>query len=190
MNFNKSRFAQTGMYLVTLLILATNGCTITRVPEPKKIGELHEGGRIAYLLQSGDPGFDKKVQHGLIVTETEISLSSKWGCAGTDIPGTKTALGTGNQNTQLIMAACPDSGIAARICGDLVLNGFSDWYLPSKDELELIFQNGVGAFVSVHYWSSSQFTPNEAWHRWFFTGEPVSTGAKVGTAYVRAVRSF
>jgi hypothetical protein len=109
-----------------------------------------------------------------------------------EIPGADgTALGTGNQNTIDIVARCTTEGIAAKLCSDLVLNGFSDWYLPSKDELNKLYLNSaaVGDFASSFYWSSTEFTDERAWSQRIINGIQ-STGNKIWMWHVRAIRSF
>ena len=122
------------------------------------IGQAALGGKIAYCLQPGDVGFDSNVTHGLVATIADLG-SAQWGCELTLISGADgTAIGTGNQNTIDIMAGCATAGIAARLCGDLVQGGYSDWYLPSKDELLILYVNSaaIGGFVNTYYWSSSE----------------------------------
>ena len=151
------------------------------------------GGKIAYILQSGDVGYDPIVQHGLVASLTDVAtgFGAPWGCVGTLITGADgTAIGTGSQNTTDIVTDCPTAGIAARLCDDLVTGGYSDWYLPSKDELnKLYINNACLSFVSTDYWSSSEVDANNAWRQNFGTGV-VTTVSKGGGAYVRAIRSF
>ena len=83
-----------------------------------------------------------------------------WGCAGTFISGADgTAVGTDAQNTLDILSGCPERPIAASVAFEYSLNGFSDWFLPSKDELDLMYQRlhvqGLGGFARS-YWSSSK----------------------------------
>ena len=103
---------------------------------------------------------------------------------------TKGEIGSGNQNTINIMNGCTESGIAARLCGDLVQGGFSDWFLPSKDELNLLYVNraltGMGTDI---YWSSTEGDNGNAWIQNFTFGFQ-SYVAKVSTYNVRAVRAF
>lgn len=92
------------------------------------------------------------------------------------------------------MAGCPTAGIAARLCGDLVQGGYSDWYLPSRDELVQVWNNrGVIGIVTpaFAYWTSSQTDPNSAYFVRWTDGVPFFFSSKSDTQpYVRAVRSF
>ena len=146
------------------------------------IGDSYQGGKVAYIDGTGI--------HGLIAA-TADQVSSEWGCYGTAISGADgTAIGTGNQNTIDIMAGCATAGIAARICGDLVEGGYSDWYLPSKDELNQLYINktAIGGFRTSYYWSSSEYGAYHAWLQGFANYQGIYS--KFYPYYVRAVRAF
>lgn len=152
------------------------------------IGDFYQGGYICYLLVSGDPGYSSTVQHGIIGASSDQG-TAVWGCSGTTISGTNTGIRTGQANTTAILGGCATSGIAAKLCDDLVLNGYSDWYLPSAEEAVTLRQSFMSLGYGKRYWSSSQYSSTD--------GACIETdyggygpAAKTNTYYIRAVRSF
>jgi len=147
------------------------------------IGQSYGGGIIFYIDGTG--------QHGLIAATSDQSTGAEWGCVGTLIGGTSTAIGSGQANTTIIVNGCSQAGIAARICDDLILNGYSDWFLPSKDELNQMYiqRTVIGGFTTYAQWSSSEYDANGAWSQFFGNGSTQDSW-KWALDHVRAVRAF
>jgi hypothetical protein len=103
-----------------------------------------------------------------------------------------TAIGTGQANTAAIVTAQGAGTYAANVCVQLLLNGFNDWYLPSKDELQQLYtqKTVVGNFTSNYYWSSSELNGTYAWSQRYSDGFQYNLGAKWIPNYVRPIRSF
>ncbi len=156
------------------------------------IGSAFQGGKLAYILLVSDPGYIIGQTHGIIAASYDQSIGAAWGCIGTTLTGADgEILGTGKQNTIDITTECTNAGIAAKLCADLVLNGYSDWSLPSKDELDVLYlnQTAIGNFATKEYWSSTEFIINYSWFQNFLDGKPES-GLKDYKANVRAIRYF
>ncbi|OYU82749.1 MAG: hypothetical protein CFE24_14330 [Flavobacterium sp. BFFFF2] len=168
----------------SFVLNTTPNCSFDKTIVNVAIGQPLEGGVIAYVDNSG--------KHGLIVAPMIQSTSAEWGCNGTELSGGYgRSIGSGNQNTIEIMNGCSTAGIAARICGDFVLDGYSDWYLPSKDELIYFYNNraAIGGFGNNIYWTSSQNSSGTSWVVDFNWGNFTIINKNYSYA-VRAVRSF
>jgi uncharacterized protein (TIGR02145 family) len=148
------------------------------------IGSNYAGGIVFYIDSTG--------QHGLVCAPSSQGWF-EWGCVMSNIGGTSLALGSGQVNTNLILSRCPTRPIAASVCDDLVLNGYSDWYLPSGEELQLMYSNlfvqNTGGLTNSWYWSSSEYPGYYAWYMPFDIGNLQWRG-KDTVQTVRAVRSF
>jgi hypothetical protein len=171
-------YLQNGGFVIIPGISAAN-------PPPLAIGDSYQGGIIFYLDGSGG---------GLIAAPTDQSAGAQWGCYGTTISGADgTAIGTGAQNTIDIETGCTTQITAAEICSNLQLAGYTDWYLPSKDELDMMYVNlhmqGLGGFSISSYWSSTEYNNVYAWKQIFSNGwqDPF---IKSFSGFVRAVRAF
>jgi len=156
------------------------------------VGASYGGGVIAYLLQSGDIGYDPSVQHGLIAATSDQSTGVQWyNGSYTNTYATGTAIGTGLSNTMAIIANQGAGSYAAKVARSYRGGGNTDWYLPSKDELNKLYINrvSIGGFASAFYWSSSESFSNYVWNQYFLNGHQVN-GGRLGPGYVRAVRAF
>ena len=183
----------------TLTITGTSTLTgspisVTATAEYKPvIGDFKYGGVIFYI--------DETEKHGLVCAVSDQSSDATWGCSGTIIPGADgTAIGTGEQNTIDIEAECTDAGTAADICANLTLNSFSDWFLPSIDELNEMYDNKItinatatansgAAFADDSYWSSTENSSLTA-QAIDFTDGTFKNNGKAGFFVVRAIREF
>ncbi|MBI9052290.1 MAG: DUF1566 domain-containing protein [Bacteroidales bacterium] len=166
--------------------------TATATPKPA-IGDFYAGGVVFYLDATGT--------HGLVCAVTDQSDDAKWGCKETTIDGADgTTIGTGAQNTLDILAGCFTEGTAADLCSKLDLNGYDDWFLPSEDELNEMYENkatinttalanGGTAFTDDTHWSSSEENFILA-HAIDFTDGTFLNNGKAGFFVVRAIREF
>lgn len=146
-------------------------------------GVTYQGGLVFYIDGTG--------QHGLVCAPTDQSTGAPWGNPTAAIT-TGYNVGTGNQNTINIVTNCSTVGIAARICYDLDLNGYTDWFLPSMGEINLMYTNlklnSFGGFALANYWSSTM--PVGEPYIFNFVTNTQSYADKSYTFYVRAVRAF
>jgi hypothetical protein len=153
-------------------------------------GQTGPGGGIVFF----DKGNNSGGWQYLEAVPSDHSTLIEWGCYGTSILGTQLSVGNGEANTALIVAGCNETTFAAKLCADLTLGGQNDWFLPSRDELNLMYRNlhvnGVGGFdVSNLYWSSSEVDSFNAWYFVFYNGY-AGYSDEDSTYYVRAVRAF
>ena len=160
------------------------------------VREAYGGGFIIYLDDSGE--------HGLIASEIDQSAGIIWdngtNCIKTNV--TAITLGSGQANTTRIVSILGLGNYPAKICDDLILNGFSDWFLPSLQEFDCIWKSLPASEVKYNlkgqfYWTSSEVIANEstqscyAWAQSIYSGEQANWWRKDNnTPYVRAVRAF
>ena len=163
---------------------------------PICIGSEAYGGIIFYVDESGE--------HGLVASVEDLEETYEWGCYNVEVEGADgISIGTGYQNTMDIV----NQGCATEILGgitaaqaaiDAEINGYSDWYLPSKDEFvemnNTIGYGGgnIGGFEtsnSTVCWSSSEDNINRAWVVNFDDGD-AGYGYKSSPYRVRVIRAF
>ena len=185
---------------VTYTVIAADSSTQTYVVTVYRIGKSYQGGKIAYILESGDFGYSPTVPHGLIAATADEDGGAGiiWALPdfeSTSVPGTSTAIGSGAANTDKIIAQNgAGSTYAAGLARAYAGGGYSDWYLPSKGELNKLFLNrvAIGGFETTalpYYWNSSEWAADMAWFQAFDTALQSANG-KDSSARVRAVRSF
>lgn len=167
----------------------------TREYAPGDVGPA--GGLIFYV----NPDYATDKWRYLEAAPFDQSAGAKWGCFRRQIAGARgTAVGTGQQNTRDMLAACPDPGTAAALCASLNVNGVGGWFLPSRDELTLLYRNltatrvadfgEAGRADNFSYWASSQLTADMAAHVDFADLGRQHFDDKDFPRRVRAIRAF
>jgi hypothetical protein len=161
----------------------------TITPPPPAAGDNYGGGKIFYIFQPGDSGYVAGQYHGLIAATSDTQGYRVFGCRGWP-SGTSTALGTGAANTTTLLG-CSESNFAAKLARAVRDGGYTDWYLPSKDELNKLYlnRNLVGNFIDVNYWSSSESNCCYAWYQSFSDGSQ-NGDDKNAQKGIRAIRTF
>src|SRR5579859_1206109 len=128
------------LFLIPIILVACSKSN-SLVPVPK-VGDKYQGGIVFYVLQSGDPNYIPGETHGFIAAQHDLTGLYIWGCQNAPTGQFGYNLGDGSNNTQVIKNAC--SGVnAGSACNGLVLNGYSDWFLPSGMEISAMFHNKV-----------------------------------------------
>ncbi len=169
-----------------------NEIEFTTTSSQYELGQSYEGGIIFYVDATG--------QHGLIAAPSDLPTRVVWGCSGTLIDGTYGSIGSGQANTTAIINKCSDANIAARLCADLDLGGYNDWYLPSAYELGYLnlHKSHISGFDiggMDHYWTSTEAAPDpnlvcivDLMYSAFIDG--FITNGKQSLCNVRPIRSF
>jgi len=167
--------------------------TATSSPSPKvySIGDTGPAGGIVFY----DAGNSTTYGWRYLECATSDFTASWYGGSLTVTTGT--AIGTGQANTTAIIAAGGTStSYAALSCKNLTTGGYTDWFLPSREELGLLYTNlktaSLGNFSDGDYWSSSQYGYGNEYYVGFLSG-PTAYGSVTSPTYpeyVRAIRAF
>ena len=155
-------------------------------------GDFYGGGIVFYVYDNG--------RHGLIAATRDQDPAIGWSNGVMRYTNTTgDGVGSGDMNTNMIIALQTNDNqygnFAAKVCADysVTVNGvtYGDWYLPSKNELDLLFlqMSVVGGFTSEYYWSSTEFSSISAWCQNWYNGLQfnMNKSSKYG---VRAIRAF
>ena len=173
------------------VVIGLGGCGGSITPPLYIIGVAGPAGGVIFY----DKGSFTDGWQYLEAAPSDQSTGAEWGCFQIPISGADgTAVGTGKQNTIDIESGCTTAGTAADICTNLSLGGYDDWFLPSKDELNLMYENlkvsGLGGgFADALYWSSSEYSSVTAWSQYFGVFYQWDY-PKYSSYRVRAIRAF
>lgn len=162
------------------------------------VGDTVQGGVVVYVDATG--------WHGLVAAQTDETIGAtvimpwKPGPFNINFHAAADGLYAGYNNTDNIVFYSQPSGIyAAYYCSLKSSGGYTDWYLPSKYELNLVYQQRavVGGFGSNVYWSSTTWDgwpESKAWAQFFYDGGYGNgfqfDGDQQQEFRVRAVRAF
>jgi hypothetical protein len=191
----RSRF-QLSVIAIFILALGLSSCDDkTTNPTPPKtyaIGDTGPSG-VGIVFNITDGGL-----HGLESAPSDQTTTQPWSniTAGIGVTAQSTVIGAGLANSNVIIAQSGHTSSAALSCRNYTGGSLNDWFLPSRDELVLMYTNlaanGLGGFTGDLYWSSSENSGADAYTCFFNTanaGIPVSS-SKTSLCNSRAIRAF
>ena len=169
------------------------------------VGDLAPGGGYVFYVSATSINAATGISSGGIYLATAPQTwnggvsdpNASWGCGGTTLSGSfSSAVGSGAENTRLINAGCATAGIASRLADAATAGGFTDWFMPSADELTLIYSNlklsNLSNLDGANYWSSTQnasLPGGSADYRWI-GGNTAGPTDKNNALSVRPIRAF
>lgn len=170
------------------------GISALNYPVLPAIGDYRDGGVVFWVDGNGG---------GLVCAVSDQSTGAVWDDGNSVVTGvTATAIGTGASNTSSIVGIHGPGTYAAQLCNGLSLNGYSDWFLPSKGEAYEMYvnaaavnatatANGGSAFViGDGYWTSTEYNITVAWAQRMDSGYQGLATKNNFNYHVRAVRAF
>lgn len=164
----------------------------TKPEKTYKIGDRGPGGGYVFY----DKGIFSNGWRYLEAASEEFEFSAEWGAFGKNIAGTEYSVGSGKRNTNLIthvLKTVGETEKAVQRAAGITSDTYDDWFIPSKDELNLMYHNlkrkELAQFKNKDYWSSSQLSESWAWSQSFKDGQQISN-QKNGLCYIRPVRAF
>ena len=181
------------LILLIVLTILTNATYSVCQSTKHVVGEKYGGGIIFYVTENG--------LHGLIAAKNDQKAGVPWYNGLTRLSGASDdGIGAGARNTAAILAKLMADDtlgfFAAKICEDYSVKEnnitYTDWYLPSKAELNLLYQQKklVGGFVNENYWTSTEYKTNSVWIQYFGNGQQRISNSESYANNVRAIRSF
>lgn len=187
----------------TTTIPATTTTTITcRTGGDCAVGDIGPGGGTVFF----DAGAAKTWGRYLEFAPVDVA-ATQFGCLGSTPSASLSAIGDGRANTDEISLGTCGSGTAAKAIASYSLAGVSDWYMPSKSELNELCKFARGqttgdatvacsptgtlrtGFTATHYWSSTEAGNDLASIQNFVTGQQINYG-KPAPGAVRPIRAF
>lgn len=178
---------------------ADSGVVTAVFPETEAVGyAIGDTGPAGGLIFYIDEADEHTWTYLEVAPESTEWTDKEWGDYQTQIGGDAalTGIGDGRAATDAIVSHMDGqsiTGTAAQLCDALSHNSFTDWFLPSKDELKAIWdniaENGSGGFDSAGYWSSSEDSSYRAWVHYFISGAQYDE-YRNESYMVRAIRSF
>ena len=135
------------------------------------VGMETDGGIVFYV--------DEAEGYALVANLNDLGWH-KWGCGTLELGLTSTDLGTGNQNTLEILNCYDEYQSGAFVASQFVDDFGYSWYLPSLDELNLVYEvihlsPNFMTYAENTFWSSSEYSQAAAWHVNFGSGEIANT---------------
>jgi hypothetical protein len=197
MRIARRQFLKTASAAAGAVGLGAAGRTPSRQAAGFVVGDIGPAGGFIFYE---NPDYPRAGWRYLEAAPFDQSAGAPWGCFRRAVAGAqRTAIGAAKDNIAAVLASCRDPSSAAALCANLSVNGVRGWFLPSCDELALIYRNlkaaALGNFDAalpdnVTYWASTQATADMAYHIDFADAGRQHYDDKDFPRRVRAIRAI
>lgn len=159
-------------------------------------GKKYQGGLI-FFVNTNPTMYPNFTGDGMVATEANYGNFDPWGCLGTATGATGKEIGDGPTNTQKILdAACTDLAKSTKICDELIIDTYDDWFLPSEEEVNLMYYNlfekghGNGWLDNIRRYQTSTEADDRHFRLRMFYKDSVVNMVKFSGDDIRPARIF